>query len=340
MLSLNNFCTFSLLDVSHSKEARASHTLSCIRSWILSEEFQNLLASFGFPVSAVQDAGGRNFPEYLKRVAAFADYNWDLRRGKERWAIETNPEINENRMYILTAAEALHMHQEDLTAAAEASRIDYILPLGGARLANFARVEKARALSSLFPDAVFCALSAQRPLSDMEMPFIERYCHRPADEIKTEFDAMHEAIVSLYGPSPYKDQRSDGFGSSIDERKNTAWCLRTYGTDADLFSLSAPSSAPKIRRANTLDTLEHFLQIFRVQAHSSLALVTTSLYIPFQTLALAPLAIERQLDLSFFGVIRSSKDLAFSPPSPAAYLQEIKAAVDVGYLFYKKYFAM
>ena len=62
---------------------------------------------------------------------------------------------------------------------------------------NFTRTECAHELSRIHPEASVCALSAKRPLSKIEFPFIEKYAKRPMSEISTEFDAINEALEAV-----------------------------------------------------------------------------------------------------------------------------------------------
>lgn len=333
--------SFALPGAALEKDVRIKETLQAIKAWVLSDDLIALLDIFGFrPFSRpyVSD-DNQTFFTYLSEVVSFVDENWDFRKGNERWDIQDTLDDASHTSAIKRVVCSLGMNTETSLDRFSTEKIDYILPLGGARLSNFTRSEHSRELFRLHPEASVCALSAKRPLSEIEFPFIEKYAKRPMSEISTEFDAINEALEVVFGCIDYNEQAEAGLGESDTERQNASHCLRSYKTETPrVFSLSAPSSVPAVRRANTLDTLKHFQNTFQVTSGSTLAAITTSIYIPFQTLTLAPFAIEKKLNLYLIGSIYSSLDDASRrEASPAAYLQEIKATVDACHIFCKKY---
>lgn len=333
--------SFTLPSADLEKDVRITQTLQTIKTWILSDDLIALLDIFGFGSSSrlsVSD-DDQSFFTYLSEVVSFVDENWDFRKGSERWDIQDTLDDASHTSAIKRVVCSLGMNTETSLDRFSTEKIDYILPLGGARLSNFTRTERAHELSRIHPEASVCALSAKRPLSEIEFPFVEKYAKHPMSEICTEFDAINEALEVVFGCLDYNEQAEAGLGESDTERQNASHCLRSYKTETPrVFSLSAPSSVPTARRANTLDTLKHFQNTFQVASGSTLAAITTSIYVPFQTLILAPFAIENELNLYLVGSIHSSLDDASRrDPSAAAYLQEIKAAVDACHIFCKKY---
>lgn len=333
--------SFALPSADLAKDVRIEQTLQAIKIWIFSDNLSSLLDIFGFQPSSRLSLLDKDqtFFTYLREIVSFVDQNWDFRKGSERWDIQDNLDDALHSSAIKEVACSLGMNTETSFDRIPARKVDYILPLGGARLSNFTRTECARKLSRIYPEASVCALSAKRPLSEIEFPFIGKYSKRQLSEIHTEFDAINEALEVVFGCAGYNECAEAGRGESDIERQNTSHCLRSYTIEVPkVFSLSAPSSLPAVRRANTLDTLEHFRNTFRVSPGFSLAAITTSIYVPFQTLILAPFAIENELNLSLIGSIHSSLDDAFRrEPNAATYLQEIKATVDACHIFCKKY---
>ena len=332
--------SFKLLDASINAKMRIQHVLDSIRTWVLSDELRELLEAFDYTENLGTNISTSDFSNHLRRITAFADANWNLRNGRERWAVDSNQKIKECSAQITAVAEALQMHLEAIYADSNIKGADYMIPLGGARLANFTRAERAKDLLQIAPNAAFCALSAQRPLAELEKPFIEKYAKASIPAVHTEYDAMNEAIEVLFKTEGYQEQNCKGIGESDIEKQNSAWSFRKYNAAEQLFSLSAPSSQPKARRANTLDTIAHFANVFHIAPSTKLALITTSLYVPFQTLMLAPFAIENRWNISIFGAIHSSLDGEEAKPLSqmnALYLQEIKATIDACSLFYQKY---
>lgn len=333
--------SFTLPSADLAKDVRIRQTLQTIKTWIFSDNFSALLDTFGFQPSSRLSLLDKDqtFFTYLSEIVSFVDQNWDFRKGNERWDIQDRLDDAIHSSAIKEVACSLGMNTETSFDRIPAGKIDYILPLGGARLSNFTRTERARELSRIYPEASVCALSAKRPLSEIEFPFIKKYSKRQPSEIHTEFDAMNEALEVVFGCAGYKEYAEAGRGESDIERQNASHCLRSYTIETPkVFSLSAPSTLPAVRRANTLDTLEHFRKTFPINPGSTLTAITTSIYVPFQTLILAPFAIENELNLSLIGSIHSSLDDAFRPvPGATTYLQEIKATVDACHIFCKKY---
>ena len=169
--------SFALPGADLEKDVRIKETLQAIKAWVLSDDLIALLDIFGFrPFSrpSVSD-DNQTFFTYLSEVVSFVDENWDFRKGNERWDIQDTLDDASHTSAIKRVVCSLGMNTETSLDRFSTEKIDYILPLGGARLSNFTRTERAHELSRIHPEASVCALSAKRPLSEIEFPLIEKY---------------------------------------------------------------------------------------------------------------------------------------------------------------------
>ena len=195
--------------------------------------------------------------------------------------------------------------------------------MGGARLSNLARPEKARAVidEKEIKGKTVIALSGTRPINEVERPFLEDY----APDAATEFDAISSGMEKAFSlkDTQFREEYHK------DENINLEWALRTYEekyAENTLISLAAPSSDP-IRRANSRDTFEFFLEKFHVSKGDRVLLVTSCIYVPFQLLRFMDLAIEKGFYVDCVGMLNDDKKgTAFSHISN--YCQETKAAIN------------
>ena len=205
---------------------------------------------------------------------------------------------------------------------------DYILPLGGARRANKDRPAVARKLIDDYhwKDKYVIALSGMRKISDIEKPYMDY-----APDAVTEYDAINRGMELAFDVSEYKEENHEEKNFFL----NSA--LRRYEdryNGSQIYSISAPSTEPDNRRANSKDTFRYFLTKFGIEPHDRILLVTSSIYVPYQTLKFMELAIDGGFEVDCVGSDVVSKD-SFSNASN--YLQEIKATIDAIYTIGQSY---
>lgn len=100
----------------------------------------------------------------------------------------------------------------------------------------------------------------------------------------------------------------------------------------DLYVLCAPTPPGKIR-ANTLETLEYWKELFYPETHTSILCITSPIYTSYQLAALAGFAIENELLLDFEACGECKKRNSVI----TNYLQEIKGTIDAFQQFAERY---
>lgn len=308
------------------KETRKSMLRDSIRPWVESEALQDLVTLFGgeYPKNL-------ELSEKVKWLNSFADI-WDYRKkqaqGGERWNLQEDPTVLENRDAILECVRQLGLM--DIRHPLEEP--DYILPLGGARLSNYARplTAKEEIDRASLTGKTIVALSGKRPINEVELEFLQEF----APNATTEFDAISTGMEKCFSLKPEFDEYSH-----VTQNPNLSWTrrkyLETYAGNA-VFSLAAPSS-DEIRRANSRDTFCFFLEQFDIKEGDKLLLVTSCLYVPFQLLRFMDLAIDHGFYVDCIGMPNdNSKGTSFSLVT--GYCQETKAAINAVHSVFESVF--
>ena len=298
------------------ESARKEEFIRCISDWTGSDALKDLTNAFG---GDIPDSDLKTRIGYLNE---FAD-NWDYRKkqasGGERWNVEEDPALNSNRELIMECVQQLGL--TDITEPAAVP--DYILPLGGARMSNYARPLKAKEVidSNRYNGKNIVALSGTRPINDVERPFLAQY----APDADTEYDAMSRGLEKIF----LLDKNNYTQSHHRSENINLEWAVKKYGetySGNTVYSLAAPSTDPS-RRANSRDTFTFFLKKFDIKKGDRLLLVTSCIYVPFQLLRFMDLAIEKGFYVDCIGMPNDNNaGTAFSHLTN--YLQETKAAIN------------
>lgn len=132
--------------------------------------------------------------------------------------------------------------------------MDYVLPLGGARLTNYTRPQMAKQILDLNENRAtkIVALTGKRPIDEIEISFLKEY----APMAKTEYEAMCGGIEKVF-----EIEKCDYLETKyVTNNINLQWSIREYTgrkRGNDIFVLAAPSSEPD-RRANSYDTFLFF----------------------------------------------------------------------------------
>ena len=307
-----------------SKAERFLQMTETIYAWIRQDAMKQLISLFGGDAKKLDSPLKESLP-YLESFVK----RWDFRAqkgGTERWAIVDNEFVKDHETEILLQMKSLGL----IGRTKPALEPDFILPLGGARRANFNRIQMVKKIldKEEFTGKHIVALSGFRPLNGVELPFISEY----APNAGTEFDAINGAIEIVFGVREYDEQKS------YRENENLCSAQRTYLTEyrnCQIVSLAAPSGEPG-RRANSMDTFRQFLRQFPIKAGQKILLVTSCIYVPYQLCRFQELALEGDFTVDCIGV--SDDLLQGSPRSGAAsYLQETKATVDAISLLIQSY---
>lgn len=299
-----------------SKADRIELLSQDIKEWIYSESLTKLVHLYGGETPV-----GLQFKDYISWLNDFVNV-WDFRKkqsnGGERWTIIDDAKTAESSQMIFDASYGLGL----IDSGAPCNAPDFILPLGGARLANLLRVERAKEMADLYKEKQFSvvALSGKRPINEIELPYLEQYAPNAA----TEYDAINGGIEKAFGLSADEYRETNFITANI----NSQWSIREYNEEYaghKVYSIAAPSSDPG-RRANSFDTFDFFMKNFKVKNGQRLLLVTSCIYVPFQLLKFIPLSLESNISVDCVGVPAKQDGSQFSNPSN--YLQEIKGTVN------------
>lgn len=307
-------------DSGSTKEERINGLMDSCFEWVYSDPMRKLIRMFGG--TFLSDKMGANRRLDIEEVHDFVK-KWDFRGGKERWDVADDSFVNDNREAILAKAALLGM--TDITTPQ--CEPDYILPLGGARMANYDRPMMAKVVMDKYAyrNKTIVALSGTRPLNETERPYLKHYA---PEDVSTEYDAISAGLEKAFSLGEYDEEYISN------ENPNLCSAVRKYNkqyNDSYLYSLAAPSSDPDNRRANSYDTFKYLLEHFNIGKGDKLLLVTSCIYVPFQYLKFMNLAIDGEFEVDCIGT-----DVAGSASMSKAsnYLQEIKGTVDAIYSLY------
>lgn len=306
-----------------------------IDRWIRSEPLADLVKEFDGSVPS-------NAP-YEDLVAWLLQFSerWDYRRLQQqaaakdvgesaRWLVNAADIPSDQRARILHAARALGLTGSDTPVG---RGYDYLLVLGGARLSCLLRPRLAAHLveqAELRPKVV-AFLGSARPIAQSERDATDTY----ALGANTEYELINRGGEIAFGMSAAKfsEERSEDATN-----QNRSWAIRRYetGRPYELVSVSAPSSEPDKRRANSVDTYEFFLSQFQVQPGGSLLLVTSEIYVPYQQLeALRTVAIPHEVVIDTVGFPAEWGGALQGMVEPTNYLQEVRSTIQSADRFIK-----
>jgi len=285
----------------------------------------------------VQSFGGA-IPSQLSRtelVAWLLDFSerWDLRSLQ---AGALSKDTGERSRWLITDASLTEAHRSAIQAAANELGLigaeipskrayDFAWVLGGARLSCLLRPRLAAQLVTRLGVRFgsIALLAAARPVSATERHATDTY----APEAATEFDLINKgAEISFNMPAAFTEERSEDAANP-----NRSWVIRRYEKTGDFpptLSLSAPSSEPETRRANSADTYEFFFEHVQASPGSSLLLITSQIYVPYQQLeAIRTVALKHEVVIETVGYpLEWSGDLQ-GMNGPGNYLQEIRSTI-------------
>lgn len=299
-----------------NKEKRIKALEESIACWVYDEEFKKLLKQFGIAIRS-------DYPleEYIKRLWEEIQI-WDFRKGRERWSIGAEDNrIEANKDEIESVSKRLGLLDITETVIEDP---DYILPLGGARMTNYDTPLKAKELIDThgWSDITVVGLSTERKKTERDAPFFKKY----APGAETEFEAMCGGVQKVFGLSELciktRNTNSNPFLCS-----ESRVYSQTY-KKCRIAAVAAPSSEPDKRRANTIDTFVYFQKMFDVGNECKVILTTNCIYVPFQTMAIMQIALERNIMIDCVG---AEGHAVIPEGKSSSYLQEIKATVDAIY---------
>lgn len=312
---------------------RVQEVLSTIDEWTRSKALSALVQQFGssIPYGLLLN----DLVDWLLRFSA----RWDYRklqqdaRAKDigegaRWLLNDNEITSQQRRTIEESAQVL-----GLTGVSEPleKNFDYVLALGGARLSCLLRPRWAFDLvtkQNTSPLAVVL-LTSSRPVSDSERIATDTY----AKSAKTEFDLINAGAENCFtGKNTFSEEKFDD-----PNNVNRSWVIRKYESalnSVPVIALSAPSSDPDRRRANSADTYEFLFSTFNIPKGSLLLLVTSQIYVPYQQLeAIRTIAIPHDIYIETVGFPHDWAGELQGMTGPTNYLQEVRSTIQSAHRF-------
>jgi hypothetical protein len=244
--------------------------------------------------------------------------------GAARWLIEAADIDDATSTRIRDLADELGLVTAQLP---EGRSFDYVLVLGGARLSNLLRPQRAAQLirSAAIKAGELVLLAGTRPVMETERDATDTY----APSAATEFDLMNQGAATSFGlqvdratitehddPKPYASWRKWSFAPPASE------------LDIPVVSLAAPSLEPDGRRANSADSYAFFADHLGPQLGRSCLLVTSQIYVPYQHFeAVRNLALKFDLELETVGVPVEQQPSLQGMQSAVNYLQEVRSTI-------------
>ncbi|HLG61976.1 MAG TPA: hypothetical protein VKY19_08590 [Ktedonosporobacter sp.] len=315
-------------------EERVKHIYESIDAWLRSSALSTLVTCFGAEIPS-----HLNTIELGTWLLHFSE-RWDFRKSQQeaiakdtgegsRWLV-TDSSITESQHDIIEkSARELGLIGIEIPSK---NSYDFLWVLGGARLSCLLRPRLAAYLVTKY--ALQCGtialLASGRPISSTERNATDTY----APDAKTEFDLINRGAEIEFNIEPsFSEERNDD-STNI----NKSWIIRRY-TKVDslpsILSMSAPSSEPDTRRANSADTYNFFFNHAQVPPGSSLLLITSQIYVPYQQLeALRTVALRHNVIIETVGFPLEWSGNLQGMTGPSNYLQEIRSTIQSANRFF------
>lgn len=127
-----------------------------------------------------------------------------------------------------------------------------------------------------------------------------------------------------------------------DDNNNKSWHIVEYSKNGfvpEVLAISAPSSEPDKRRANSADTYEFFFKKYQIEKGAKLLLLTSQIYVPYQHMeAIRTLAFKFNVEIETIGFPIEWNGNLQGMRNPVHYLQEIRGTIISISRFLKEYF--
>lgn len=288
--------------------------------------------------------------DMLANLEVFSD-RWDFRRiarergaqtddeqrqgsGSARWLSAATGLPQEIELRILD--DARHLGLVDACAPV-LSDYDHLVALGGARLSCKLRPALAAELihAGLRVGQVIL-LGAARPIPDSERDATDTYALGASDEFELIVAGAQQAFG--FDAATFDEERNDDPASH-----NLSWIIRRFratfdGQPLKILAISAPSSDPLRRRANSADTLLFFLDREKVEPKARLLLITSQIYVPYTQLeALRSIGLPRKVTVETIGFPSERMPSLQGLASANHYLQEVRSTIQAARRFCHAY---
>jgi hypothetical protein len=303
-------------------------------SWLRQEALRDLVKIFGGKVP--KNLSLNDLAKWYLNFSACWDFRgkqkqaFDAKAGEGvRWLLSNDDLSDKQKELTMSAALELGLMNNDTPAKRSC---DYIWVLGGAKLSCLLRTRFAKNVieQNAAPKAVFL-LASMRPVGDAEREAADTY----APGAETEFDLFVAAAQKELGVTgAFREERCEDTVNA-----NNSWVIRKYhSVKYDVTIVAAPSSEPQKRRANSADTYEFFFKKFEAPSNSSILLITSQIYVPYQHLeAVRTVAVPHKMNIDAIGFPAEWGGSLQGMNEPSNYLQEIRSTIQSAGRFLDEY---
>lgn len=331
----------TFLGTPKGNESRSDAVRREIEAWIKSAPLIELVELFGDQLDP-----RKPLDDLLSFLESFSD-QWDFRRrarernlpaddnlaqgvGAARWLTkptDLTPDVQED---VLRLARDL-----GLVRALDPRRsgYDYCLVLGGARLSCKLRpLRAAEVIRAGVRIDKIALLGAARPVADTEREATDTYAPNAVDE----FDLAIKGGQAAFGfnDSEYAEERHDDSSNSNLNSITRRFKATLDHRPLEIMAVSAPSSDPTARRANSADTLKFFFDSEKLSPRSAVLLITSQIYVPYVQLeALRTIGLPREIEVETIGFPGDRMPELQGMVGPNNYLQEIRSAIQAARRF-------
>jgi len=325
-----------LIGVTGSGIPAVAETHSLIKQWIEAPVFQTLINSFDWRDDSEASLGKR-----IDALVAMSD-EWDFRRRTAKnESMGTSSEATRwtSHNELLTEAQAQMAqrtaYEFGMSKSSSPKHQQYkaALVLGGARLSCLLRTRwSAQVLENNVSVEDIVMLGSERPITDSERDATDIY----APTAKTEFDLFVDAGKEVFG---YDKNVCEG-QSHDDVSPNLSWKVRRYPwrRPNQILVISAPSTDPQRRRANSADTYQFYIGKESLKPGNRLLLVTSPIYVPYQQLeAIRVITVPLGIHVETIGFPPDWYADIQGMQGPQHYLQEMRSFLQSSQRFLSAY---
>lgn len=297
-----------------------------IKQWLVSPELTAIVEAFGGEYPDGDDT------KYLVNWLLKFSEKWDYRQKQKptiddkngealRWVVNDSQISEEQQKAVFDGINMLGLKNVSIPCF---DFYDYILVLGGARMACLYRTKYAGELITKMKQAprAVVMLSGMRLVSETERNMTDSY----APNALTEFDLINAGAGQSFALSgEYEEIKY------MNPDMNKSWAIRTYldlQYKFQIQSMCGPSSNPELRRANSADTFAFFSERQQVKSGSRVLMVTSQIYVPYQQMeAIRSLAIPNNIYVETVGFPTEWNVNQQGMMRTVNYLQEIRSTI-------------
>lgn len=302
--------------------ANSAQTIERIDAWLGSDSMLELVRLFGGELDTTSASA------FASNLQAFAQTQWDYRRGSERDVARRIRLDDEQVLQVMKATRSLGLAE---SAPPLRDHYDTIIVLGGLIRGCIIRPRHAAQLvHHELSTHEIVGLAGFRHLSEPELAIAGRLGVHANDE----FGAMTAGIASAFAQDlvlPTSDIELNDPHTPSRSWRRLAWPTADAATFDEASVVAAPTTRPGATRANTRDAYHYWANELRADATRTVLAVTHPIYVPYQgSIAIETLGLEHGLHVETIGVTAAAADLGPDTQQFEAqdYLQELLSSIN------------